>query len=147
MATYILLIHLVDTHTTTVGSIGQIEFGSGYYAYIGSARSDSFTRLDRHKEVATGENETTHWHIDYLLSLDDAHISGAFVSEQDIECETAQEMTGVKISQFGCSDCSCGTHLYHEDNLTDLMNTINDLNKSMQYPFKWTLIERKNGCL
>jgi Uri superfamily endonuclease len=34
-------------------------------------------------------------------------------SEKHIECSIAGNLQGTYVSKFGCSDCSCQSHLFH----------------------------------
>ncbi len=66
--TYTLLIALAKPATIAVGALGECEFSAGRYAYTGSAFGPGgFSRVDRHREVASGDRDVRHWHIDYLL--------------------------------------------------------------------------------
>lgn len=113
MNTYILLIIVDEALTTTVGSLGEVEFSEGIYAYVGSARSSNFSRLSRHHDVASGHNDTRHWHIDYLTGPSKSEIVGAYTTTNLAECQVAQKLTEFPaVEQFGCSDCDCASHLY-----------------------------------
>ena len=58
-----------------------------------------------------------HWHIDYLLKSPDCHIRDILfnISEERIECDLAESISkdGEEIPGFGCSDCSCSSHLIY----------------------------------
>jgi endonuclease-3 len=111
--TYSLFLGLKESNELIVGALGKIEFPAGYYAYTGSAfGSGGFARLDRHHRVHSGENQTRHWHIDYVLPhveiLDVYRTAGI-----DKECELAGRLPGTPIPEFGSSDCSCHSHLQY----------------------------------
>ena len=66
--TYTLFVEVPERATIIVGALGEHTFERGWYAYTGSALgSGGFVRIERHRAVANGENDTRHWHIDYLL--------------------------------------------------------------------------------
>lgn len=110
--TYTLLVRVDEATTVSVGALGDIDFEGALYAYTGSAfGAGGFSRLDRHARVASGENGTRHWHIDYLLGCDSSALVGAFVTPEDAECAVARAVEGDPVPRFGASDCSCGSHL------------------------------------
>jgi len=110
--TYTLLIRLEETTTVGVGALGDVSLKEAVYAYTGSAfGAGGLSRLDRHARVASGDNGTRHWHIDYLLGCDSSALAGAFVTPDDAECAVAQAIEGDSVPRFGASDCSCASHL------------------------------------
>lgn len=126
--TYILLIRNNADVRIDVGSIGETKFRKGWYGYVGSSRSSDFTRLTRHSEVSTGQNDTRHWHIDYLNGHINTDIERAYTSTNKGECETAEEMDKLmSIEDFGCSDCDCDSHLFYTEVLEDLRKICEDI--------------------
>ena len=108
---YVLIIELADEQPIAVGSLGSVNFSSGYYAYVGSALSGIIPRLERHLR----KEKKIHWHIDYLLQR--AAITNIISCETEdrIECAVAQAI-GWRfhpIPGFGCSDCNCYSHLFY----------------------------------
>jgi len=107
---YILLIHLTEAQTITVGRLGDVHFTCGHYAYIGSAMGGFRARVNRHLH-RTGK---PHWHIDYLR--DKASVTGVILceSEQRLECAIAQALDQQLgcVPGFGASDCRCRSHLF-----------------------------------
>ena len=94
------------------------KYRKGYYVYIGSAMNSSamnslVPRLNRH----LSDEKKMHWHIDYLLKSPDCHIRDILfnISEERIECDLAESISkdGEEIPGFGCSDCSCSSHLIY----------------------------------
>ena len=109
---YWLWLHLDEPHQVEVGALGTIAFPAGYYLYSGSARRGLDARLARHLRL----RKRHHWHIDYLRGV--AHKARAIPirTSDDLECQLAQEsgrLGGRGIPGFGCSDCSCPSHLHH----------------------------------
>ena len=89
------------------------KYRKGYYVYIGSAMNSLGPRLNRH----LSDEKKMHWHIDYLLKSPDCHIRDILfnISEERIECDLAESISkdGEEIPGFGCSDCSCSSHLIY----------------------------------
>ena len=89
------------------------KYRKGYYVYIGSAMNSLVPRLNRH----LSDEKKMHWHIDYLLKRPDCHIRDILfnISEERIECDLAESISkdGEEIPGFGCSDCSCSSHLIY----------------------------------
>lgn len=120
--TYTLVIDLPTTAEITVGALGTVQFEAGWYAYVGSALgSGGFSRIERHRELAAGDRDTRHWHIDYLLGHPDSTLSSVVKTERvDGECRIAETLNCESIPDFGCSDCPCQSHLFYESNRTSL---------------------------
>ncbi len=101
--------------TMEVGRLGLQRF-DGLYLYVGSALGPGgLKRVERHRAVASGQNQTRRWHIDYLLAL--GEIKGVFVlkTQGKRECALAQALGKhfePAVRGFGSSDCRCKTHLF-----------------------------------
>lgn len=89
--TYTLLVDLATVSTVRFGAIGERRLAAGRYAYVGTAFGPGgFARVDRHRRTASGETDTRHWHVDYLLSEPCATIADVVQSEAvDVECSVA----------------------------------------------------------
>ncbi len=112
MISYVLVMRNDRKVIIEVGSLGSIEFGSGYYYYVGSAKV-GLKRVMRH---FTSEKKQR-WHIDYISTK--FRVVGAVIVKRD-ECEVANAIRekGLReIPGFGSSDCSCTSHLFHSTNL------------------------------
>lgn len=111
--TYVLVIDVPRTASLEVGALGDVTFRAGAYAYVGSAFGPSgFSRVDRHRELARGDRETRHWHVDYLLGRSDATLEAVVTYPgADRECELASTLPGESVDGFGASDCDCPSHL------------------------------------
>jgi Uri superfamily endonuclease len=113
--TYTLLVELTDPATVEFGAKGAFDLDAGWYAYTGSAfGAGGLGRVDRHRELARGERDVRHWHVDYLLGHDASSVAAVYVTEhEDVECETAQALNDAAshVPGLGASDCACGTHL------------------------------------
>ena len=108
--TYILIMTLPKNTSIIVGKHRILHFKKGCYAYVGSALNGLEQRIQRHLRT----DKKTHWHIDYLLAF--TEIVEIFYKENNgrEECRIAQflERNFVSIPGFGCSDCSCKSHLF-----------------------------------
>ncbi|MBE6513947.1 MAG: GIY-YIG nuclease family protein [Candidatus Methanomethylophilaceae archaeon] len=110
--TYVLAVTLGSPADIRVGALGILHFDPGLYIYVGSAMGGLDQRLSRHLR----RDKPLRWHIDYLTSAADS--AEAFESYPDFipECELARmaEASGMvpAAKGFGCSDCSCPTHLF-----------------------------------
>jgi len=115
--TYTLLCELVAPAAITVGALGERDFAAGWYAYTGSAFGPGgFARVDRHRELARGERDTRHWHVDYLLGHPEARIDAVAKSPgADRECAVSDALADAdgaeRVTEFGASDCDCPGHL------------------------------------
>jgi len=108
---YLLLIELTTDATITIGKSGVVTFSKGFYVYVGSALSGLEQRVHRHLRM----KKKRHWHIDYLLQH--ANIIDVFYKESTTrdECTLARtfEEKFRSVPGFGCSDCSCRSHLFY----------------------------------
>jgi Uri superfamily endonuclease len=109
---YVLIIQ-VDKHTgVTVGALGKLTFEKGLYAYVGSAQANLEQRIKRH----LAKEKRLFWHIDYLLKDSVARIVKVLYKQADRieECNLAKAIgeKGESVDGFGCSDCSCKSHLF-----------------------------------
>jgi Uri superfamily endonuclease len=110
---YLLILRLPKPMTLEVGALGSIDFPKGIYAYSGSALRSLEPRVRRHFSA----QKKAHWHIDRLR--DKAMPIEALVlrSRDDLEC-LINDMVGRMQGStpfapgFGCSDCTCLTHLH-----------------------------------
>ncbi len=108
---YLLVIKKENDSIIRIGKFGEIDFKKGYFMYVGSALNGLEQRIQRHLRI----HKKTHWHIDYLLTH--AKILNVFYKENDIkeECIIAKELEKQLdfIPGFGCSDCTCKSHLFY----------------------------------
>lgn len=111
--TYVLTIGVSKDLELEVGALGTVTLESGTYAYVGSALGPGgYARIDRHREVASGDRETRHWHLDYLLRAENTSIETVHrLPDRALECRLAAEIGDVAVAGFGASDCDCAGHL------------------------------------
>lgn len=122
---YTMILGLEQEIRIRVGSLGEILFPEGYYAYTGSARGPGgFRRISRHVAVMNGENATRRWHIDYLLPHATLRDVITTATDLDLECEAASRI-GVSctpVPGFGCTDCRCPSHLHYSPSYTEMLS-------------------------
>jgi Uri superfamily endonuclease len=100
--------------TVRVGALGDLTFQAGWHIYVGSALgSGGLKRLDRHISLAHMHDKEPKWHIDYLLTNPAFSLRYAIyaVTQEQYECRLAQSLRKSGVPGFGCSDCSCSSHL------------------------------------
>jgi endonuclease-3 len=115
--TYTLCCGLSERATITVGALGALDFPAGWYAYTGTALGPGgFARVERHRELASGERDTRHWHVDYLLGHPAVRVDAvARTPGADRECAVSEALAAAegteRVLDFGASDCDCAGHL------------------------------------
>jgi len=120
---YILVVAVEAPTTIEIGALGDREFTAEGYAYVGSAFGPGgLSRVDRHRRVASGDNDTRHWHIDYLLGADATQLASVKTyPNEDVECALAAAFADAgcePVTAFGASDCDCNSHLWEIDRLS-----------------------------
>ena len=149
--TYCLIISMKKSEKLNIGHLHQdYKFKKGYYVYIGSAMNSLVARINRH----LSDDKKMHWHIDYLLESEHSEIREVIfnVSDKKIECDLASAIAenGDGIPKFGCSDCSCSSHLIYFKGKRDAVNSVKSAydNLDMKYHnlnyFKKELMKNKN---
>jgi len=112
---YILIISVAEDIRINVGSLGEVFFEKGSYAYVGSAQNSLEKRIERHQRKA----KRKFWHIDYLLDNRSANVVDVLykAAEKSEECKIAGKLSErvAPIVDFGSSDCSCVSHLFKID--------------------------------
>jgi Uri superfamily endonuclease len=102
--------------TIRVGALGALTFRAGWYIYVGSALgSGGLQRLGRHISLTRLRDKQPKWHVDYLLTSPCFSLVYAVyaVTTDRLECQLARELNEGGIPKFGCSDCSCSSHLLY----------------------------------
>jgi len=108
---YLLVLRVPRVVSVEVGALGQIRFPAGFYVYVGSAMAGLSARLARHRR----RRKRMHWHIDWLASSARIVDTLPIRSSERLECDLARAMAGFasdRVPGFGCSDCSCESHLF-----------------------------------
>jgi len=108
---YMIILHLEKDTKIVVGELGNVFFKKGYYIYAGSAQKALSKRLERHQRL----RKNLFWHIDYLRKETSFHKGLPIRTLEDIECKLASDIKAFadwSMPGFGCSDCSCESHLF-----------------------------------
>jgi Uri superfamily endonuclease len=107
---YLLLIKLDHGNNILIGKKRKIFFEDGFYVYVGSALNGILQRVKRH----LNPKKKMHWHIDYFLQH--ARIQSIYYKQSNSreECEIAGKLEKKlkSVTNFGCSDCNCKSHLF-----------------------------------
>lgn len=124
--TYTLLVVLEESASIRFGAAGERHLQPGGYAYTGSAFGPGgFARLERHRELATGERDMRHWHIDYLLGHPASRIAAVVkTAGMDCECSVASRLDAEPVPGIGASDCDCETHLAYASDVDALRHAV-----------------------
>jgi Uri superfamily endonuclease len=141
--TYVLIIENHADMELEIGRIGLIPFKKGFYAYVGSALAGLEQRIGRHRRDL-GNNKKLHWHIDYLLANSAVELKEVVCAETEArkECEIAKNLNQQleSIPKFGCSDCSCTSHLFFSSNVAELKERVYDCFQSAAVNLRATKI-------
>lgn len=108
---YLMVMYLDHELELEVGSKGMMQFRSGYYIYVGSAKTNLTKRIERHKR----KRKKLHWHLDYFRSHCDIVAGLPIRTSRHVECALADAIRYVSqwdVPQFGSSDCECRSHLF-----------------------------------
>ncbi len=121
---YALTIKLDEDKSIRVGALGVIEFKKGFYVYTGSAMNNLERRIARH----LSKEKKLHWHVDYLLKEGEVFLVKKLFTDERLECELSNQVrkrSSSSVKGFGCSDCSCKSHLHFFENLKLLGEAFN----------------------
>ncbi len=139
---YILLTRVEQAIQIEVGSLGLLQVDAGYYTYVGSAMSGLDSRILRH----LSSDKKHFWHIDYLL--DHAQVLGVakVPSCQRLECRIADLLAKKlqPIPHFGCSDCSCRSHLFYAREIDRIHSVVSDAISTL--PASGHFVELEPDC-
>jgi sugar fermentation stimulation protein A len=108
---YLILYYLPRKRLIDIGGLGKVSLRQGYYLYVGSAMKSLSKRVERHRRI----RKKVYWHIDAFSAAADFRASLPVRSEDDLECGLASAVRTISewsIPGFGCSDCSCPSHLF-----------------------------------
>lgn len=106
---YAVFLTLNEDAAIEIGAKGLYHFAKGNYIYIGSAKKNILSRVERHYKI----DKPKRWHIDYLRP----YCSITKIQSYDYpdgECSLAAKLAAqgeVWLKQFGASDCKCNGHL------------------------------------
>lgn len=123
--TYTLLTDLPEQTTIEVGALGEFTLSPGAYAYTGSALGNGgFARVDRHRQVARGDNGAKHWHVDYLTGHAQTTLVDDVTAGVDAECRVARSLPTSPVPGFGASDCDCHSHIAYASQIGALREQV-----------------------
>jgi len=109
---YILVVSVSKDINVKVGTLGNVNFEKGMYAYVGSAQNNLEKRIERHLR----KTKQKFWHIDYILDYDNVKVLKVFYKHagKSEECKVANKIGErcVPTKGFGSSDCKCKSHLF-----------------------------------
>lgn len=108
---YILVLELGQDTRLPIGKLGVIDLKAGFYCYVGSAMKNLKARMTRHRR----ERKKLHWQVDHLREASRFVACLPVRSAETVECDLARGLSRIadeRIPGFGCSDCSCSTHLF-----------------------------------
>lgn len=120
--TYALILRNHKKRQIQIGRWRQIDMAPGFYLYIGSAFGPGGVRARVRRHFR--RTKARHWHIDYLREYLDP--VGACYSHDPtrLEHRWAQILCGMSnmspVQGFGCSDCTCVSHLFRTDTMPDI---------------------------
>jgi Uri superfamily endonuclease len=101
--------------TVEIGALGPLSFRRGWQVYTGSAQGPGgLSRVSRHIRVKRDGIRSPRWHIDYLLvhpAFELVSVACAATNDHEDECRISRILTINPVPDFGCSDCSCISHL------------------------------------
>ncbi len=128
--TYALILRC-DTQTQIrVGRQGVLGVQTGYYVYIGSAFGPGGVkaRVSRHVR----QMKAKHWHIDYLRDVTVPVAVWCGYGTRDLEHRWAQSFCDLPgacpVPGFGCTDCTCESHLFRFGSMPDLARLSHGVN-------------------
>ncbi|MCF1685858.1 GIY-YIG nuclease family protein [Tetragenococcus halophilus] len=96
-----------------IGKLGSFAFEKGYYVYVGSAKRNIRSRVNRHITVEKKQR----WHLDYLrpyLKIEEIQTYSGEEGECQLFARLQEKNTGnIPVKGFGSSDCKCSAHLFY----------------------------------
>jgi sugar fermentation stimulation protein A len=111
LGSYLLILRLDEDEVLSFGKTGKALFRKGFYLYVGSAMANLTARLERHQRL----RKKFHWHIDWLRAHAQVRAVLPIRASERLECLLSEAVGAVaewSIPGFGCSDCSCSSHLF-----------------------------------
>ena len=116
--TYVMLLYNDSHRDVQVGRWRRISLEHGYYLYVGSALGPGGIRARVGRHMRT--SKTTRWHIDYLRQAAEVVVVWVHFGKRRLEHDWARALHAASgfgpVRGFGCSDCSCDSHLFYASN-------------------------------
>lgn len=108
---YMIEGYLAKEKEIIVGKLGTFFFPAGRYIYVGSARRNIRSRIERHLRI----EKKLRWHFDYLrpfLQIEKVQTFDGVHGECGLFHKLLVKKQGKMIVKgFGSSDCKCHSHL------------------------------------
>ena len=130
--TYALILESSSKKSMKIGGLGNLLVQPGFYTYIGSALGTGGLKARVSHHLNT--HRRAHWHIDYLRKITPL-VEVWYRSGRDrFEHQWAEEMKrlSLPIPGFGCSDCTCRSHLFFSDTKPSRQGLENQLRTTLQ---------------
>jgi endonuclease-3 len=119
---YTLVIRLLADARLRIGKLGERWLAKGYYTYTGSALGKGASNLRSRVARHLRKNKPKFWHVDYLLTCEEAVVTAVIAcwTDKKLECKINRRLKNklvgkTPVSNFGASDCkeNCGSHLLY----------------------------------
>lgn len=113
---YGLILRLQRASSLRIGRLDHVQFPSGVYLYVGSARGPGGLRARVRRHLKPASQKRRHWHIDALRATAPTLDVWWATENVAVECQWAELLADVGRRLppgFGASDCRCPGHLIH----------------------------------
>jgi Uri superfamily endonuclease len=113
---YCLVFESKDCTFDEIGKKGKFIFLAGFYIYVGSALGPGgLKRVARHINLSRNKDRKPRWHVDYLHLNPSFRLAAAVyaLTSERLECTLASKIGGDLVFGFGCTDCTCSSHLFY----------------------------------
>ncbi|OIJ14317.1 nuclease [Anaerobacillus alkalilacustris] len=106
-----------DHSEIMIGKLGRFSFQKGIYVYVGSAKRNIQSRIERHLK----KEKKQRWHFDYLRPFVQVVEVETFSGEEG-ECQLFHRLMienkgSIPVRGFGSSDCKCRAHLFFSETM------------------------------
>lgn len=132
--TYAVVFRSTESDQVEIGRWGYLNLKPGFYVYVGSAFGPGGVRARVARHLR--RSKRLHWHVDYLSTV----VEPVGVWFSHVPCRLEHEwsdafsrMEGASgVSGFGCSDCTCDSHLFFMPEAPDSADFISRLGGSFE---------------
>jgi len=101
-----------------IGKKREFSFPAGFHVYVGSALGPGgLKRVVRHINLSRNKDKKPGWHVDYI-NLDPSFRLVSVIcatTSAKLECSLASGIGGDSALGFGCTDCTCSSHLFYRE--------------------------------
>lgn len=109
--TFGLLLTVASDRTLEVGSLGDVRFPEGVYAYAGQAKRGFARRVDRLEEAESRARRHVDRVVDEAEDREVVRFPGP-VDACDLATHMARASGSLPVIGFGATGCTCLTHLH-----------------------------------